>query len=73
MANGFGDMCENLLSDPYVLFLETAAFFFDGSQIPTLFPCRVPPETFIPSLVLIGKVVSEKKNFEKLLTATDSK
>ena len=25
--NGFGDICEQLLSDPYVLFLITAAIF----------------------------------------------
>ena len=27
--NGFGDICEKLLSDPYVLFLVTSAMFFD--------------------------------------------
>ena len=26
--NGFGEICEKLLSDPYVLFSVTAAMFF---------------------------------------------
>ena len=30
----------------------------------------LPQRTFIPSLVQIGQVVSEKKSFEKLLTTT---
>ena len=29
--NGFGDICEKLLSDPQVLYLVLAAMFFDGS------------------------------------------
>ena len=32
-SNGFGDMCKNLLSDPYVLYLVTAAMFFNRSKI----------------------------------------
>ena len=31
--NSFGDICEKLLSDPYVLLLLTAAMFFDRSKI----------------------------------------
>ena len=57
---GFGDICEKLMSDPYVLFLVMAAMFFDESKIPTSILCRISQETFIPSLVLIGPVVSEK-------------
>ena len=45
--NSLGDICGKLLSDPYVLFLVTAAMFFDD----------------IPSLVLIIQVVSEEKSF----------
>ena len=32
--NGFGDICEKLLSDPYVMFLVKAAIFFDRSKNP---------------------------------------
>ena len=61
--NGFGDICKKLLSDPYVLFLETAAIFLDESQIPKSVLCRIPQGTFIPSSILIGRVVSEGKSF----------
>ena len=57
---------KNTQSDPYILFL--VAMFFNGSKIPTPVLCRIPQETFIPSLVPIGQVVSEEKSFEKLLT-----
>ena len=66
--NGFGNICEKLLSGPYVLFSVTAAMFFDGSKITTSVLCTIPQGTFIP----IGQVVSEKKSFEKLLTTTDN-
>ena len=69
----FGDICEKLLSDPYVLILVMAAMFSDRSKIPMTVLCRIPQGTFIPSLVTIGQVVSEKKSFEKLLTTTDTK
>ena len=72
--NGFGDICEKLLSDLYVLsFFLTAVMFFDGWKVPTSVLCRIPQETFIPGLVLIGQVVSEEKSFEKLWTTTDAK
>ena len=71
--NGFGDVCEKLLSDTYVLFLVTAVMFFDRSQNPTSVLCKIPQETFIPRLVPIGQVVSEEKSFEQLLTTTDAK
>ena len=58
--NGFGDICEKLLSEPYVLFLVTAAMFFDPSKISTSVLCSTPQGTFIPSLISIGQVVSEK-------------
>ena len=61
--NGFGDTCEKLLSDPFVLFLVTAAMFFDGSKIPTTVLCTIPQGTFIPSSVPLGQVVSEEKIF----------
>ena len=32
--NGFGDICEKLLCDPYVLLLVTAAMFSHNSKIP---------------------------------------
>ena len=63
------DICEKLLSDPYVLFLVTgnSSQFFDESKIPTSVLCRIPEGTFIPSLVPTGQVLSEEKSFEKLL------
>ena len=70
--NGFGDPYEKLLSDRDVLFLVTVAMFFDGSQIPTSGLCTIPQGPFIPNLVPIGRVVSEEKSFEKLLTTTDT-
>ena len=51
------------LSDPYVLFLVTAAMSFKESKIPTPILCRIHQGTFIPSLVSIGQVVSEEKSF----------
>ena len=39
--------------------------FFDKSKIPTSVLCRTPLETFIPNLVLIGRV-----SFENLLMMT---
>ena len=59
----FGDIYEKLLFDPYVVFLVTVAMFVDESKIPTSVLSRIPQGTFIPSLVLISQVVSEKKNF----------
>ena len=61
----FGNICEKLLAHPYVLFSETAAMFFDRTKIPTSILCMVPQGTFIPSLSLIGQVVSEEKIFER--------
>ena len=61
--NDFGDICEKLPSDPYVLFLVIAAMFFDESEIPTSVLCKIPQGTFIPSSVLISQVVSEGKSF----------
>ena len=49
----------------YILFLVTAAIFFNGSKIPTSVLCRKPKETFTPSLVPIGQAVSEEKIFER--------
>ena len=63
--NGFGDVCEKLLSDPYVLFLATTAMFFDGSKIPTSVLCRILLETFVPSLVPVGQVMSKEKILKK--------
>ena len=63
-SNGFGYICEKLLSDAFVLFLVTAAMFFDRSKIPTPVLCRIPQGTFIPSLVPINQVVSEENIFE---------
>ena len=54
-----------------MLFLVTAAMFFDASKIPTSVLCTIPQGTFKPSLVLIGAIVLEEKSFEKLLTTTD--
>ena len=68
--NDLGDIYEKLLSDPYFLFLVTAAMFFDESNIPKTKLCKIPQETFIPSLVSIGQIVSEEKNFVELLTRT---
>ena len=62
--NSFGDICEKLLSDPYVLFVVTAAI----PKIPTSVLYRIPQGTFIPRLDPIGQVVREEKSFEKLLT-----
>ena len=70
--NGFGDICKNLLSDPYVLFSVTVAMFFSESKIPTSILCRIPQGTFITSLIPIRHIVSEEKSFEKLLTTTDN-
>ena len=67
----FGDICEKLLSDPYVLFLVKAAMFLDGSNIPTTFLWKIPQETFIPSLIQTGQVVSGEKSLEKLLMTMD--
>ena len=69
--DGFGNICEKTLSDPYVLFSVTAAMFFNGSKISTPVLCRIPQGTFIPSLFQIGQVVPKEKSFEKLLTMTD--
>ena len=69
-GNGFLVICKKVQSDPYVLFLVMAAMFFDRSKIPTPVLCRISQETFKPSLVQIGQVVSEEKSFEKLLTTT---
>ena len=69
--NGFGDICEKQLSDPSVLFLVTAAMFFDRSKIPTSVLCRIPQGTFIPNLFPIGLVVSEEKSFEKIVNDDD--
>ena len=54
-------MCEKLLSEEFV------TMFFYGKKFPTPVLCRIPKETFIPSLVPIDQEVSEEKNFEKLL------
>ena len=42
--NCFGDICQKLLSDPYVLFLATAATFFDESKSPHQFYAGYPKE-----------------------------
>ena len=41
--NGFGDICEKLLSvsDPYVLLLVIAAMFYNGYKIPMSVLCRI--------------------------------
>ena len=44
--NGYGDKCEKLKSDPYVIFLVTVAMFFDGSKIPTTVLSTIPKGTF---------------------------
>ena len=38
-------------------FLVMVAMFFDSPKFPTSVLCRIPQETFIPSLVPIGQVV----------------
>ena len=63
--NGLGDICEKLLSVPYVLFLVTAAMFFDESKIPTSILCSIPQGAFIPIWFQFGQVVSEEKIFER--------
>ena len=45
--------------------------FFDESKIPTTVLCMISQGTFIPSLVPIGPVVSEKKSFEKVIDDND--
>ena len=55
----FGDICEKLLPDLYVLSLVTVVMLFDGSKISTSVLCRIPQGTFIQSLVSIGHVVSD--------------
>ena len=45
--------------------LVMAAMFFNRSNYPTSVLCRIPQDTFIPSLVPIGQVVSEEKIFER--------
>ena len=58
MSDVWWDICgKKLQSDPYFLFLKTAALFFDGSQIAAPVLCRMPHGTFISSLVLFGPVV----------------
>ena len=69
--NCFRDIYEKLLSDTYVLFLVSSAIFFEGWKLHTQFLLRIPQGRFIPTLVLIGQVVSEDKSFEKLLTKAD--
>ena len=63
--NGFGNTCEKLLSDPYVLFLVMVAMFFNRSKILISVLCMTPQGTFIPSLVPIGQEVTEEKIFER--------
>ena len=63
--NGFGDICEKLLSDPYVLFLVMAAMFFDVSKILTPILCRIHQGIFVPSLVSTEQIMSEEKIFER--------
>ena len=41
------------------------AMFFDRSKIPIPVLCKISQETFIPSLVPIGQVVSQEKIFER--------
>ena len=69
--NSFRDICRKLLSDPYVLFLTTAAMFFYGLKIPTTVLCRIPQGTFILSLDTIGHAVWEEKSFEKIVDNDD--
>ena len=58
-------MRKNQLSDPYVIFLVTAAMFFNGSRIPPLVLFKIPQGTFITTLVYVGHVVSEKNSFRR--------
>ena len=71
--NSFGNICKKLLSDLYALFLVTVALFFDGPKTPKSVLCMIPLGTFIPSLVSIGKVVSEEKIFERNKTKNSNK
>ena len=48
-----------------MLFLVTAAIFFNKIEIPTSVPFKISQGTFIPSLALIGQVVSGENSFEK--------
>ena len=56
------------MSDNYALFVVTAAMFLTDQKSPNSVLCRISQGTIIPSLVLIGQVMSEEKSFEKLLT-----
>ena len=67
-SNGFADICEKLHSDLYVLFLVTAAMFFDGSKIPTSVLWRTLKRTLVLSLVKIYLVLSENWEFRKIVT-----
>ena len=57
---------KKLLSDPCSIF-SNSCHVFQRIKIPTSVLCRIPKETFIPSLVLIGQVESEEKSFQKIV------
>ena len=63
----FGDICEKLLSDPYVQFLQQWPCFSTDQKSPHQSYAGYPKKTFILSLLPFGQVVSEEKSLEKLL------
>ena len=73
MLNGFGDMCEKLLSDPKCSIFRNGGHVFDGSEIPTSILCRIKQGPFMQSLVPISQVVSEEKICEKKITSKIAK
>ena len=49
--NRFGDVCKNLLSDSYVLFLGTAVKFFNRSKIQRVILLRISYKTKMPNFI----------------------
>ena len=69
--NSFRDICEKLLSDPYVLLLLMLAMFVIRSKIKTYISSKnTLRNIYIKRLVLIGPMVTEERILEKLLMIT---
>ena len=68
-VNGFWDIFENLMSDPYVLFLVTAAMFSTDQKSKKKL-CEEYTLRNNHTKFQIHSVVSEEKNFFKMLTMT---
>ena len=62
---------QNLLSDPYILFLVTAAMFLNRSKIQTVVLCKILKGTAIISFMQIYSVASEEKMFEEIVNNDD--